>query len=135
MRFFQIKNGFLYWYKSKEAQESQNRIELKHLKNVSGKNKDKLMFLHKEKIYKFKCENEAERDDWVKCLNAEIKRVNSTCEKNEKFYEEFTEVKLKKKIIEDFFNLPKIQEGKDYIIRVTEKAIKEEGFFPPKPKK
>lgn len=54
--------------------------------------------------------------------------------KNEdKSYENIAEIKLKKKVIEDFFNLPKIQEGKEYIIKITEQAIAKENNFPLKP--
>lgn len=86
-----------------------------------------------DNVYKFKTETEEEKNKWIDLLNQEIKKFAN--QSNDKRYENVCEIKLKKKIIEDFYNLPKIQEGKDYIIKVTEDAILKEGFFKPKAKK
>jgi hypothetical protein len=105
------------------------------MKNLSTKNKDKIVFNYGDKAYKLKCESEASREEWFSAMNKELKSSKSKEDNREKTYDGILEVELKKKVIEDFFNLPKIQEGQYYIIKITEEAILKEGNFPKKPKK
>lgn len=103
------------------------------MKKVQATKDLKFIILFGDKIYKFLVESNEIRNKWVESLNKEIKKL--TTDDEDKKYENVAELKLKKKVIEDFFNLPKIQEGKDYIIKITEEAIITEGFFKLKPKK
>lgn len=87
-----------------------------------------------EKAYKFKTESEQEKKKWMEIINSEINKLSKN-DNEKKQYENIVEIKLKKKIIEDYYKLPKIQDGKNYIIKVTEEALQTEGFFKLKPKK
>jgi hypothetical protein len=103
------------------------------MKKVQEDNELKFIILFGDKLYKFKTETEEEKNKWIKVLNSEINNLSrENCEKR---YENLVEIKLKKKVIVDFYNLPKIQDGKDYIIKVTEEALLKEAYFKPKPKK
>jgi len=130
-----LKNGFLFWYKSKEAIEFQNKIDVKDMKIVATKElKFSIFKTSEDKAYKFKTETEQQKKNWMNMLNSEINK-QSKSDNEKKQYEIIIEIKLKKKIIEDYYNLPKIQDGKNHIIRVTEEALKTEGYFKLKPKK
>ena len=87
-----------------------------------------------EKSYKFNTETEEEKKKWVDMLNSEINKLAKSDIEN-KQYDSIIDIKLKKKIIEDYYKLPKIQDGKNYIIKVTEEALQTEGYFKLKPKK
>ena len=123
----------MYWYKNKEAIEFLNKIAVKEMKKVQGTKDLKFVISFGDKLYKFKTQTEEEKNKWIEVLNSEITKLSK--ENNEKKYENIIEIKLKKKIIEDLYNLPKIQDGKDYIIKVTEDALLKEGYFKLKPKK
>lgn len=103
------------------------------MKKVQSTKELKFIISFGDKLYKFKTETEDEKNKWIQVINSEISKLSK--ENNEKRYENIIEIKLKKKIIEDLYNLPKIQDGKDYIIKITEEALLKEGYFKLKPKK
>ena len=130
-----MKNGFLFWYKNKEAIEFQNKIAVKDMKKVLHTKELKFAIITtEEKSYKFNTETEEEKKKWVDMLNSEINKLAKSDIEN-KQYDSIIDIKLKKKIIEDYYKLPKIQDGKNYIIKVTEEALQTEGYFKLKPKK
>ncbi len=130
-RYFQIKNDNLYWYKTSNSKEAQNSIAIKDMKKVQVKKSDKFLMVVGEKIYKFQCKTEEDRDSWVKALNNEIKRIKGDSHKK---LENIYEIKLKKKIIEDYYNLPNISAEKLYMKKKVDESIKSESFFADKKK-
>lgn len=129
-----MKNGFLFWYKSKQAIEFQNKIAVKDMSKVLPTKELKFAIITDDKSYKFKTETEQEKKNWIDMLNAEIDKLSKS-DDEKKQYDNIIDIKLKKKIIEDYYKLPKIQDGKNHIIKVTEEALQTEGYFKLKPKK
>lgn len=129
-----MKNGYLFWYKNKEAIEFQNKIAVKDMRKVQSTKELKFAITTDEKSYKFTVETDQEKKNWMDMLNSEINKLSKS-DNEKKQYENIIEIKLKKKIIEDYYKLPKIQDGKNYIIKVTEEALQTEGNFKLKPKK
>jgi hypothetical protein len=130
-RYFQVKNDHLYWYKTSTSKEAQNSLAVKDMKKVQVKKTEKFLIVVGEKIYKFQCKTDEERDSWVKALNNEIKRLKGDSNKK---LENIYEIKLKKKIIEDYYNLPNISSEKLYMKKKVDEAIKGESFFADKKK-
>jgi hypothetical protein len=128
-----LKNGFLFWYKNIQAIEFQNKIAIKDMKNVQSTKEFKFGITTDEKSYKFKTESEPEKKRWMDTLNSEINKLSKNDEEK-KQYDTIIDIKLKKKIIQDYYNLPKIQDGKNHVIKVTEEALQKEGYFKLKPK-
>jgi hypothetical protein len=92
----------------------------------------KFMIVTNDKVYKFECKSEEEKKEWIDAINSEIKRKRvQTVKKIENIYE----VKLKKKVISDYYNLPSIHSEKLYMKKRVEESIKTENFFEPKTKK
>ena len=58
------------------------------------------MLLIQDKIYKFLLKTDEERDKWIDAINNEIKKLRGEVEKK---VENYYNVKLKKKIIIDYF--------------------------------
>ncbi len=84
-----------------------------------------------DKLYKFSCENEEEKESWVAAFNSEIKRLKGESVKK---IEHIIDVKLKKKIIMDYYELPNIGTDKFYMKKKVEEAVKTENYFLPKEK-
>lgn len=59
-------------------------------------------------------------------MNKEIKRFSKI---EKKKYSNILEIEEKKKVIEDFFNLPNIDENKEYIKNLIDEAMKKETYF------
>ncbi len=103
------------------------------MKNVQSTKEFKFGITTDEKSYKFKTESEPEKKRWMDTLNSEINKLSKNDEEK-KQYDTIIDIKLKKKIIQDYYNLPKIQDGKNHVIKVTEEALQKEGYFKLKPK-
>jgi hypothetical protein len=121
----------LYWYKSKEAKEAQNSVLISQMKKVQAHKSCKFLIAVGEKIYKFLCATDEEKDNWVKALNNEIKKEKGEIVKK---IENMHDIKLKKKVIEDFYKLPNIDSDKFYMKKKVEEAMRHEKFFPEKVK-
>ena len=101
------------------------------MKKVQANKTEKFIIHAGEKEYKFHCTTDEEKETWVKSLNNEIKRLKGDSFKK---LENIYEIKLKKKIIEDYYNLPNINTEKLYMKKIVNEAIKGENFFVEKQK-
>ena len=138
-RFFQLKNGFLYWFKDQNSLIVQNKIPLKNtVKICSEKSKKFTIVVAGEgektdsdlsgKLYKFKCKDEETKNKWMSALTIEIHKFKY---QGEKPCVNVLEIQLRKKEIVDHFNLPEI--GKDvYFMRnqIIEEMSNENYFQP-----
>ena len=95
-RYFQIKGGYLYWFKDKTSSVVQNKISIKNTLRVDSHKEKKFMMIVKEddldesvdekakkkkeadgggKIYKFACQTDEEKREWVTAITNEMKRL------------------------------------------------------------
>jgi hypothetical protein len=101
------------------------------MKKVQSHKPGKFLIVCGEKIYKFACKDDDEKDLWIKALENEIKKNKSeTIKKLENLYE----IKLKKKVIEDYYGLPSIHSEKLKTKSRIDQVIKSEGYFKDKSK-
>jgi hypothetical protein len=136
VRFFQLKNGYLYWFKDKDSSMIQNKISIKETMRVESHKENKFLMVINEgndkegrtkgKIYKFACNNEEEKQKWVNAITNEMKRLKGESEEKN---ETKLEIKIRKKYIKDFFKLPNIGSDRNYIKNNTLKLIENETFF------
>ena len=138
-RFFQLKNGFLYWFKDKNSSINQNKISLKNTVKIDSEKSKKFTIVVggegekadndlSGKIYKFKCKDEETKNKWMSVLTQEMNKFK---EQGEKANVNILEIELRKKEIIDHFNLPEI--GKDiYFMRnqIIEEMNNENYFQP-----
>ena len=133
-RFFQIKNGYLYWFKDKNSSVIQNKISLEWIVKIDKYKECKFMIVveYKEgetetnKIYKFVLETEEQKNNWVNVLSTEIKRIQ--IEKNNKECILYS-IKPKKKIIEDYYKLIDVGKERVNIKKRIMNSIQKETFF------
>ena len=141
-RFFQLKNGYLYWYLDKKSSIIQNKISIKDTEKVeSHKNLKFLMRVKEEeektktiskKEYKFKCETEEEKVAWIFAITNSMKKIkNSDVSKNE----QKLNIKVRKKIIHDLFKFPDINLNLAYMREKVLKSMENENYFPPSQRK
>ena len=116
----------MYWYKSQLSRESKNHIAIAEMKKVQGVKSGKFMIVCGDKVYKFLCKSEEDKDAWVNALTLEIKRVRGESFKK---IENVYELKLKKKVIIDYYHLPNIYSEKLYMKKRVDECIKSENFF------
>ena len=142
-RYFQLKNGNLYWFENKKSSIIKNKIALKDTeKIVSHKDKKFLMIVKiqeeekgtefMEKEYKFRCETEDEKRKWILALTNSMKEVNKS--ENLK-NEEKLDIKIRKKVIKDLFKLPEIHNDTTYMRNQVLDAIEREHYFKPSARK
>ena len=142
LRFFQLKNGYLYWFKDKNHSKIQNKINLKEvIRCDSHKEKKFLMVLSDEsnsmgkiqgRIYKFKCSSDEETSEWISAISKEMSRLNE----GEKNLNNLNyEIKPRKKVIKDLFYLPDVEQYRSHIKNITMKEMENENFFKLSPKK
>ena len=84
------------------------------------------MLLIQDKIYKILLKTDEERDKWIDAINNEIKKLRGEVEKK---VENYYNVKLKKKIIIDYLNLPPPHSDQNEIRRKIEECISKETYF------
>ena len=136
-RFFQLKNGFLYWFKDQNSSTIQNKISLKNTVKIDSQKPKKFTIVARVenskhdisgKIYKFKCQDEETKNKWMSVLTQEISKFK---EQGEKRNINILEIKLRKKEIIDHFNLPEI--GKDIYFMRNQiiQEMKNENYFKP----
>ena len=97
---------------SHKARESQNSIAIIEIQKINAYKDKKFEIIVNEKDYKFMCENDEIRDNWVNSINGEIKKLKKES-KNK--LENIFEVKLRKREINDLQNLPNIFSDKLYL--------------------
>ena len=64
------------------------------------------MLIIEEKIYKFDCGSEERKNNWINCINKELKKIK---DKAEKRVENIYQVKLRKKFITDHLKNPNVK--------------------------
>ena len=160
-RYFQVKNGYLYWFKDKTSSIIQNKISIKNTLRVDSHKDKKFMMIvslsvgdakenkeskenkeneedeekNKEndgKVYKFACQTNEERDGWVNAITKEMIRLKKGEEKT-KCYK--LEIPMRKKIIKDYFNLPGFNDDFYYMRRTVLEEMNREDFFKPSKRK
>lgn len=135
-RFFQLKNGYLYWFKDKESNIIQNKLSIERTLRVeSHKDKKFLMIIsdgtngegeNSGKVYKFSCKSEEEKQGWINAITNEMKKMRGELKKDETKIE----IKIKKKVITDLYKLPEIGKNRSYIKDKTVAAMQKENYFP-----
>ena len=153
-RYFQIKNGYLYWFKDKSSSVIQNKISIKNTLRVeSHKDKKFKMVLslntdddkeskenvengektkENDKVYKFACQSNEERDVWVNAINKEMIRLQKGDEKIKRYK---LEIPLRKKVIKDHYNLPGFNGDFYYMRKTVLEEMECEEFFKPSERK
>ena len=138
-RFFQLKNGYLYWFKDKHATTSQNKIAIANTVHIESHKKKKFMIEVNDdkrkqngKVYKFECVSDEEKDMWINAITKEMKRLQQKEENNEI---EIYEISQKQKVIVDKYRELPDYKDRSYMKRETEKMMKNENYFQPVPKK
>ena len=101
------------------------------MKKIQGHKSCKFLIVIGEKVYKFSCKTDEEKEQWINALNNELKRIKGDIEKK---IENILDVKLKKKVIQDYYQLPNINSEKLYMKKKVDEAIKGEDFFQEKVK-
>ena len=142
-RYFQLKNGNLYWFIDKKSSIIQNKISIKDTEKVVSHKDKKFLMIVKErddekakelkvKEYKFMCETEEEKIEWVLVITNAMKKLN-----NEKVLkkEEKLDIKVRKKIIHDLFKFPDINGETTYMRKKVLAAMNNENYFKPSARK
>ena len=145
-RYFQVKSGYLYWFKDKDSRTVQNKISIKNTLRVDSHKDKKFMMIVQEsdesnredkgenkkelggKIYKFACQTNEEKDAWVFAITQEMKRVKKTDGQanNNKL-----EIAVRRKIIFDYFNLPEVGKDVFYMKKKVLEEMNNESYFKP----
>ena len=146
-RYFQIKNGYLYWFKDKTSSIVQNKISIKNTLRVDSHKDKKFMMIvanngdNKDgedgenktelggKVYKFACESDEEKNGWVSAITNEMKRLKKGDEKGNNSNR--LEILERKKIIIDYFNLPEINKDIFYMKKKVLEEMENENYFKP----
>ena len=150
-RYFQVKNGYLYWFKDKNSPLVQNKISIKNtLKVESHKDKKFMMVVSfsagdkndeddgeksKEfdgKVYKFACPTDEEKNNWVAAITKEMKRLKKFEEKSKGYK---LEIPTRKKIIKDYFDYPIVNKDVNYMRKRVLEEMNRENFFKPSRRK
>ena len=150
-RYFQIKGGYLYWFKDKTSSVIQNKINIKNTLRVDSHKERKFMMIVKEvdpeesneektkkkkdsdaggKIYKFCCQTDEEKRKWVTAITDEMKRLKKKGEEKNNTANKL-EIPVRKKIITDYFNLPDFDKDLRYMKKKVLEAMNNENFFQP----
>ena len=146
-RFFQVKNGYLYWFKDKTSSIVQNKISIKNTLRVDSHKDKKFMMIVKKtvsdvsdddggeskkdlggKVYKFSCQTEEEKNAWVSAITNEMKKIKKN---EEKAKDNKLQIPVRKKIIIDYFNLPDINSDIYYMKKKVLEEMNNELFFQP----
>ena len=133
-RFFQIKNGYLYWFKDKNSMLIQNKININKTLRVESHKENKFMMIvndeenKQNKIYKFECNNEEEKTEWINQITKEMIRLNDI-KKNKSNNENIYEIKEYKKVIKDLFNLSISNYDRTYMKKKVKEKMENENYF------
>ena len=157
-RYFQLKSGYLYWFKEKISCIVQNKISIKNTTSVDAyKTKKFKMTVNltnlnssdsnasmsnasinedneeiKEngcKVYKFACENDKERDAWVEVIRKEMEKYKAVEQNKNKLV-----IPLRTIVIKDYYNLPGFNEDVYYMRKIVSEEMKNEKYFKPSEK-
>ena len=78
-RFFQLKNGVLYWFLTKNSNKVQNKLPIAEIIKVESHKENKFIVIGEDKrdkvsgakVYKFKCNSEEEKEKWINAITSE----------------------------------------------------------------
>ena len=141
-RYFQLKNGHLYWFIDNKSSVIQNKISIKDTERVASHKDKKFLMIVKEsdetgkifkaKEYKFMCESEEQKIEWVLAITNSMKKLNNSkiLKKEEKL-----DIKIRKKIIHDLFKLPEINKETTYMRKKVLESMNNENYFKPSQRK
>ena len=133
-RFFQLKNGYLYWFKDKSSSTSQNKISIQNTMKVESHKDCKFLMVvedkndkkHGGKVYKFSASSNEEKEKWINAITNEMKRLKGEIEKKD---DVLLVIKQKKKIIDDYYKLPDVGKERTAIKGRIINSIQKESFF------
>ena len=154
-RYFQVKSGYLYWFKEKNSSTIQNKISIKQTLRVDSHKDKKFMMVvrlnandakeskeneedeekskeYDGKIYKFSCQTNEERDAWVNAITKEMIKIKKGEEKTKRYK---LEIPMRKKIIKDYFNLSGLNDDLYYMRRTVLEEMSMEDYFKPSKRK
>ena len=151
-RYFQVKNGYLFWFKEKNSSLAQNKISIKNILKVESHKDKKFMivvnFTENEakneeedgeknyelngKVYKFACKNDDEKNKWITAISNEMKRLKKSEEKKQNYK---FEIPIRKKVIIDHFDYPEINNDINYMKKHVLEEMNREKFFKPSKRK
>ena len=150
-RYFQVKGGYLYWFKDKTSSVFQNKISIKNTLRVDSHKEKKFMMIVQEsddldesvdektkkknkdaggKIYKFACQTDEEKKAWVAAIIGEMKRLKKKGEEKTNINNKL-EIVVRKKIITDYFNLPDFDKDLKYMKKKVLEEMNNENYFQP----
>ena len=136
-RYFQLKGGYLYWYKDKTSKLYQNKLSIEKTLKVEAEKEKKFMVIVNDdkdkdgeegdlgKIYRFKCKSDEEKMEWINAITAEMKAFHGV----KKIQQSKIPMKLKKKVIRDLFELPEVGKDRSYMKTRTQQLMKGESYF------
>jgi hypothetical protein len=101
-----------------DLDESVDEKEKKKTKEAGGK------------IYKFACQNDDEKREWVIAITNEMKRLKKQSEVK-KDVKNKLEIPVRKKIITDYFNLPNFDKDLKYMKKKVLEEMNNENYFQP----
>ena len=134
--YFQIKNEGLYWFKDKESKLANNKISLKNINKIDYFDDKKFVIKINEKddikIFKFKCDSEDEKNKWIIAISRAMRKAKN---ENKIELKEKIEIKQRKKIINNLFNLPNLKIDGIYIEANVLGSLSREDFFKMTPEK
>jgi hypothetical protein len=79
-----------------------------------------------DKVYKFSIEEDGKCEEWIEAINGELRKLKMEVTKK---IENYLEIKLKKKVIIDYYNLQEIHNEKLVMKKRVEDAMKAENYF------
>ena len=121
----------MYWFKEKNKSKNlaKNKINIKHINKIetSEGKKFSLILNEKDEIIKYKFKSKSEEDKllWIKEIGKIIKKGKKD---NEIPEIQKIEIKQRKKVINDLFNLPNIKINGVYIKTQVLNALSEDFF-------
>ena len=134
-RFFQLKNGYLYWYLDEKSRNIKNKINLKNIKKIEYPGPCKITITVEDpkdkqsgtNVFKFKTADGKSKVAWIDAITAEMKKVKG---ENKETNNTIYQTERQKKCIKDYLQLPDIGTERTNIKLQIISQIKEEGYFP-----
>ena len=136
-RYFQLKNGYLYWFLDEKSRNIKNKINLKNITKIEHPGPCKITIVvenPKDKqsggnVYKFKAIDEKSKVAWINAITTEMNKVKG---ENKNINNTIYQTERKKKCIKDYLQLPDIGTERTNIKLQIISQIKSEGYFSPK---
>ena len=129
IKYYKLRNGYLYVYLNEKCQVMQNRIDLKNILKIKTYCPKKFVMIiespNEEKtgriLFKFKTKDEKSKSLWINTIKEQIKKIKGEFMNNIIYITE-----KKKKKIKDFLDLPVIGTERNNVNLKITSTIKEE---------